>query len=245
MRQSLLTIALVLVFATLAMAQRGGEANDQSVIVVNGDGLIRVPPDEATVRIGILRQASTAQTAQEQANTVANEILAAITKAGIPSSQIQTSRLSLTPIYPSRVADPGATPRISAYQASNVVSVRVLDLGKVGAVIDAALRAGANEIQGVLFGLRNDLAARQQALKEAVSEAQMKAETIADAIHAHLGPAIEINEHGASVIPRTEFAAGMARTAEMAPTPVTAGEVEVHASVTVRYRIVNSPARPD
>jgi uncharacterized protein YggE len=222
-------------------AQRAENSN-ASVIIVRGEGEIRVAPDEATVRIGILRQAATAQLAQEQANTVANDILAAVTKVGIAAKDIQTSRLTLSPVYAPRAAD--ASQRITGYQASNIVAVHLLDLAKVGPVIDAALRAGANEIQGVQFGLRDELSASQQALKQAVAEAQKKAETIAEGVHAQLGPPMEIEENGASITPRPAFAAPMARMAEAAATPVSPGEIEVHASVTIRYRIANFALKP-
>src|SRR5215471_20500806 len=116
MRRDVFVIVLVLSLANTAIAQRGAD-NDSSVIVVSGEGFIRVAPDQATVRIGILRQAATAEAAQGQANTVANEILSAITKVGIPSNQVQTSRLSLTPIFGQRGQEPNPTPRITAYQA--------------------------------------------------------------------------------------------------------------------------------
>lgn len=241
MKRGLLTIAAILGLAIPVLAQRGENPN-VSVIIVRGEGHIRVAPDLATIHIGILRQAPAAQTAQDQANTVARDILAAITKAGIPANEIQTSRLTLTPVYAPRGPEATQAPRIVAYQASNVVAVRVLDLTKVGAVIDAGLKSGSNEIQGVQFGLRDELAASQQALKAAVAEAQRKADTIAEGVHAQLGPPMEIEENGASVSPRPQFAT-MAR-AEMAPTPVAAGEIEVTASVTIRYRITSFTPKP-
>ena len=128
-------------------AQRA-ENNKISVITVRGEGDIRVSPDEARVRIGILRQAATAQLARDQANnTLANDILAAVTKVGVAAKDIQTSRLTLSPVYAPRATNPNQ--RIPGYQASNLVSVHLLDLSKVGTVVDAGLHAGANEIRGV------------------------------------------------------------------------------------------------
>jgi uncharacterized protein YggE len=116
----------------------------------------------------------------------------------------------------------------------------------VGSVIDAGLVAGANEIQGVQFGLRDEVAATQQALKQAVSEAQRKAETIAEGVHAQLGPPIEIDENGGPIVyPRAEFEPAMARSMAVgAPTPVSAGDVEVRATVTIRYRIAGFAPKP-
>ncbi len=207
------------------------------VIVVSGVGEIRIAPDEATVRIGVVRQAAAAQAVQDQANAAANEILTSITRTGVAASDIQTSRLSLMPVYAPRSPESSQAPRIVAYQSSNVVSVRVRDLNKMGSVIDAALKAGSNEIQGVSFGLRDDSSARRDALRQAVTEAQKKAETIAEAARQVLGPPIEIAENGVSIMPRSDMNEGVMMRAAAAPTPISAGEIEVRANVTIRYRI--------
>src|SRR5262245_58155153 len=111
------------------------------VLVVNGTAQVLAAPDEATVRLGIVRQAPTAQAAQEQANTVAKEILAVITKLGVPANQIQTARLILSPAYAPRGPESRDAPRIVAYNATNTVSVRLDNLSLIGAVIDGGLKA--------------------------------------------------------------------------------------------------------
>jgi uncharacterized protein YggE len=210
------------------------------VIVVQGNADIRAAPDEATVRLGIVRQANNAQTVQEQANAAAQQILNAVTGLGVGQQQIQTSRLTLTPIFAPRSPESRDAPRIVAYQSTNMISIRLDDLTRVGAVIDAGLNAGANQLQGVEFGLRNDLAAREQALKQAVSEARRKAEAIADTLGVRLAGVLEVSEGGVSVTPRMEFGDVMMATRAQAaapPTPVSPGEVQVNASVSIRYQI--------
>jgi uncharacterized protein YggE len=222
------------------LAQRPGPDNNQGppVLNVNGSAQIQVAPDTATVRLGIVRQAQTARVAQEEVNTIAQAILTAVTGGGISKEKVQTSRLTLSPVYAPRSPESRDAPRIVAYRASNVVSITVENLTQIGPVIDAGLNAGANQLEGVRFGLRNDLSARQQALKQAVIEARTKAEVMAGALGVRLGPVVEISEGGVSVI--TPDGGGlMAREmAAMAPTPVSPGELDVQASVTIRYRIL-------
>src|ERR1700746_3730853 len=91
-------------FLTLAQIPQTATTQQPPEIVVTGTSEVLAVPDEAIVRLGIVRQASDAQTAQNQANAVAQEILSAIGKAGVPSKDIQTSRLVLSPVY-SRGAD--------------------------------------------------------------------------------------------------------------------------------------------
>jgi len=207
------------------------------VLVVSGSGEIRVAPDEATVRLGIVRQSNNAQAAQDQANAVAQEILSAIGKVGVPSNRVQTARLVLSPVYAPRAPDSRDAPRIVAYNATNSVLARVDNLALVGSVIDAGLKAGANQLEGVQFGLRNDLLAREESLKQAVQEARSKAQVMADALRVNLAEVIEASEGGVSVMPFSEAAGIAPRLAVASETPVAPGEIQVRANVTIRYRI--------
>src|SRR5205823_10924329 len=198
---------------------------------------VMVTPDEASVRLGIVRQAPAAQTAQDQANAVAQQILSEIRKLGVMPEKIQTARLVLSPVYAPRSPESRDAPRIVAYNASNTVTVRLDDLSLVGPVIDAGLKAGANQLEGVQFGLRNELPSRQQALKQAVNEARGKAEAMAEALRVTLGEVLEISE-GGSISPRFEAPLNgrvFAAQADVA-TPVSTGQLDVSATVTIRYR---------
>jgi len=247
-----LTIAAALALMTLpfvpATAQTprtgGGEMAMDVIpmLTVSGSGEARVAPDEANVRLGVIAQAPTARAAQDQVNRAAGAVLDAIRKLGIQAEDIQTSGLSLQPLYSQ--GRPGTenenqAPRITGYQANNTVTVRIEDLTKVGPVIDAGLGAGANTLDGVDFGLRNDEAARSQALADAAVKARAKAQTLAKALGLRLGEILEVAEGGISISPPPYPRGTMLRMAEssMADTPVSAGQVGVSASVTIRYRI--------
>jgi uncharacterized protein YggE len=239
MRKAIAVGVISLALATPLAAQPprpGGEEKSMDaipVLTVSGSGQARVAPDEATVRLGVLVQAPTAHEAQDRVNRAAGAVLAVIGKLGIPAERIQTTGLNLGPQYAqSRSESQG--PRITGYQASNSVTVRVDDLARVGPVIDAGLAAGANTLDGVDFGLRDDGAARAAALTDAVREARAKAEGLAAALGVRLVEIVEVAEGGVAVSPPPFQARGMAA---MAPTPVAAGQVGVDASVTVRWRI--------
>ena len=225
---------LIAVLATILQASQSPAPSAQSqVLTVTGNAEVLTIPDEAVVRLGIVRQATVAENAQQQANTVAQEILNALIKAGVPAKDIQTSRLILSPVYNQR----GADQRIVSYNATNTVSVRLDNLSIVGNVIDAGLKAGANQLEGVDFRLRNELPSRQQALKDAVQEARGKAQAMADALNVSLVEVIDASESGISVMPRAQSFALAAAQAPSASTPVSPGEIEIRANVTIRYRI--------
>jgi uncharacterized protein YggE len=233
---ALLSLALL---AVPAAAQRPMDRPEIPSLTVSGNGEVRVDPDEVTVRLGVTRQAQTAEAAQEGVNRVAQAILDALTKLGIPKDQIQTSQLTLFPVYAPQRPETPQEPRVVAYRASNTVSVRSTKLQQAGPIVDAALKAGANQVEGVSFGLRNDLPARERALRQAIEEARRKAEVMAQAADVRLGGTLQIEEGGVSIRPPIFSGGAMfARSAEAA-TPVSPGEVGVTASVTIRYRITD------
>jgi uncharacterized protein YggE len=227
--------ALLLTLSTAVFAQ--APAPQPPVLVVTGNGEVLATPDEAFVRLGIVRQAPAAQSAQDQASAVAQQILNEIRKLGVMPEQIQTARLILSPVYAPRSPESRDAPRIVAYNASNTVTVRLENLSLIGPVIDAGLKAGANQLEGVQFGLRNELPSRQQALKQAVNEARSKAEAMAEALRINLGEVLEVSE-GGSVSPKFDMAVASRTFEAAAPqTPVSPGQIQVFANVTIRYRI--------
>jgi uncharacterized protein len=243
MRRAIVATGIALALAAPLAAQGPGTGNRESdsdvvpVLTVSGMGEARVAPDEATVRLGVVAQAATAKGAQEQVNRTAGAVLEAIRKQGVKAEDIQTSGLSLSPLY-SQGRNENQAPKITGYQANNTVTVRIDDLTKVGPVIDAGLGAGANTLDGVEFGLRNDEAARAQALADAAAKARAKAETLAKALGLRLGAILEVAEGGVSISPPPYPKVGRVAMAELsAQTPVSAGQVGVEASVTIRYRI--------
>jgi hypothetical protein len=207
-----------------------------SLLTVQGNGDVRAAPDQAIVRVGILERSSSAEAAQEVVNRIASAILESVREAGLEDRQVQTSRLMLSPVYSRQAPGSVEPPRIVGYTASNTVSLVVEDLSGVGEVIDRALEAGANQLEGVSFTLRDDREARQQALRSAVAEAQSKAGVMADALGVTLAGIFSVSEGGVAIQPVMMEMRAMALQAD-AGTPVAPGEVSVSASVSIQYRI--------
>lgn len=235
-----LTVAITLALALPAKPQeitRDGTQSKRRALSVTGNGEAAAPPDQAVVRLGTTAQLDEAAAAQVKVNETMQKALDAILKAGIPRRSIRTTGLTLTPIYAPQKSSQPIEPKVVAYRAGNVIEVTVDDLELVGKVIDAGITAGANQLQGVSFALKNDLPQRKRALQLASEEAQTKARTIASALNIHLADIIEVTEGGVEILPQREHF-GMARAmAADVRTPVEPGEVRVHASVTVRYEI--------
>lgn len=208
-------------------------------ILVTGSSEISVAPNQAVARFGMTAQNSRASAAQSKVNEVIQKAIDAIQKTGVNRQSIHTASISLTPIYSDKFLSSGGS-KVSGFRADNVIEVTIDDLKLIGEIIDAAINAGANEVQGVYFRLKDDRAQRHDALALASQEARAKAETIARSLGIPLGNVIEVDE-SSTRYPRPMQSGGpafmgMARK-EMAPTPVEPGQIRIEATVTIRYQI--------
>lgn len=238
MVRSIVLAALAVLLASSSVAQAAGPEGETTVstLTVSGHGEIAATPDQAVVRLGAVVQAAEAASAQKQVNQIMERAIKQVRSLTIPPEMITTSGLTLEPVYShSKPAREPQASRIIGYRASNTILVQTDDLDKIGKVIDTAVAAGANRIEGLAFRLRNDSKFRQQALQLAVKEARAKAETIASAMHVRIVAVREISETGGRVM-RPQLQMAKAYTANSA-TPVQPGQIQVEAGVTVRYQI--------
>jgi len=203
-------------------------------IVTQGTGEVRVVPDRATARFGVQIDAADARTAQGRVNEAMQRVVQALRRLNIPENHISTERLSLSPVYEQPRPDPNARPRLVGYRAANVVQVQLDDVAGLGPVLDAAVSAGANEVEGIQFSVANEAPHRAEAQRQASREARTKAQTIAEALDVRLGSLIEATEGGVEVTPPRPLAF---ERAAFAATPVQPGELTVRATVTVRYAL--------
>lgn len=198
-------------------------------IVTSGQGRIEVAPDQAIVSVGGQAQRPTAADALAEVNRTGSQTIERLRALGLRPEALRTSAVQVFPVY--STPREGAAPQITAYRATYVLTVTLSELGMVGRVIDAAIQAGANTIQGISFGLRDASRPRNEALALAVREAREKADTIAQAAGLRISGVERITEEGTAVQPRE-----MRIAAAPAPTPVEPGTVSVTAQVSVIYR---------
>lgn len=199
-------------------------------IAVSGTGRVSARPDQATVSAGVQTRGRTAQEAQSENNQTMQAVIAAIKAAGIPDRGIQTNGLSLYPNY-------GQNQVINGYDATNNVAITVDNVDQVGAVLDAAVKAGANQATNVRFGFKDETGLRNKALAAAAADARSKADALAAALGVKVSGIESVTEAGVSTPivyqqPRA-LAAGVASAAP-AP-PVEPGELSVTATVTIVF----------
>jgi uncharacterized protein YggE len=204
-------------------------------IVVTGTGEASARPDVAVISAGVVAQAETASAALTDNTRAMSAVLEQLRGAGLPPEDVQTSQFSVSPLFDQRRPDPAtpAPPRIVGYQVSNLVTARVRDLDRLGAILDALVSAGANSINGPYFEIAEPGQLEGEAREAAVADAIAKAERFAAAAKVRLGAIISIEEGGAYPPPRPMMRAE-AMTADV---PIAPGQTEVSASVTMVFGI--------
>jgi len=200
----------------------------EKLVTVTGEATVAVAPDAAVIRIGGTSQDKTAREASEANAKQMTAVLAAIKDAGIADRDIQTSRLSLQPQYDPNKA---GTARLTGFQATNQVTVRIRDIDKLPAVLDRAIGAGANEMSGIEFVVSEQSKLLDQARDDAIADARRKAELYAKAAGAKLGRVVSITEEGSSPPPRPMQAM------RAGAVPVAPGEQTLRAVITVSYEL--------
>jgi len=200
-------------------------------------GEVRVQPDMATITIGVQTDGKTAAEAMEKNAAQMNGVIAALRRAGIGEREIQTSGLNLNPQY---VYQENQPPRLNGYQASNQVGVRVLELARLGPAIDAVVASGANQINGISFGLRDPAVAENRARRDAVQALEAKARLYAEATQHRVGRLVTLSEGGGySPPPPQPMVMAMARDSFASKgTPTSGGELAVRIDVTGLYELV-------
>lgn len=198
-------------------------------VMVTGDSIVQAQPDTAILTVSVVTQARTALEAQQDNANKSDAVVRALKNAAGAGAEVKTSGYSL---QPQRIYKEGQPPTITGYEARNSVSVTLSDLTKVGAVIDAAALAGANDVAGISFTLRKDRPARDQALADATREAMSKAQVIATALGGKLVRVVEVQEEGVVRPPQPIYGVqmGMMKTAS-APTPIEVGTLDIRSRV--------------
>jgi len=206
-------------------------------IVTNAQGEVRVSPDRATISIGVQTRAATAADAAAQNARKQTGIIAAIKARGVPSEQIGTSNFNVIP--ETRYDREGqAAPRTTSYLVMNTVVVELRRIDQVGGVIDAALSAGANQINSLTFGITAADSAKRIALASAVAKARSDAEVMARAAGGSLGPLIELIAADVYV-PMQRAVMAMAKVGAEDSTPIEAGQEVVRANVSARWQFIS------
>jgi uncharacterized protein YggE len=204
-------------------AARGETATPDTVTTL-GHGVITIAPDEATVTAGVHTQAASASAALAENAKLMQAAVAALKAAG--GKDLQTQQVSLYP----QTSPEG---QVTAYVADNSVSAKT-KIADAGALIDAAVGAGANTVNGPSLGVSDRDARYRDALGKAVGDARLKAEALAKAGGFGVGPISSVTEQGGGGSPQPFLTSAVAKDSA---TPIEPGTQDIGADVSVTFRI--------
>ncbi|MFY7838603.1 MAG: SIMPL domain-containing protein [Novosphingobium sp.] len=214
-----------------------------TLLSIAAEGKSARTPDLAVFTAGVTTQGKTAGEALGENAQRMTSVIAALRKTGIAERDIQTSNLSVNPVYgqPKRLPDGSyeqQDPVIIGYQASNQVSVRQRKLDQYGKVIDTLVAAGANQVNGPAFQIDSPDGALDEARIEAMKKARARADLYAKAAGLRVVRILSISENAGWAPPQPPVLFARAEMAS-APkaSPVAAGELEMTVTVNVSYEL--------
>jgi len=236
----LLATAAVITLSSIAVAPAFAQTMpvaptvipDGTLLDVTATGKTTRVPDLATIRAGVVTQAPSAAAALSDNANRMSAVLSALKRAGIQPRDIATANVSLQPQY--RYED-NKPPVITGYQATNKVSIRFRDIAKSGAILDALVAQGANQIDGPNLSLDQPDAALDEARVDAVKRAQARAQLYAKAAGLSVSRILTIAEGGEIAGPPPPMPVYRMAAAKAADTQVMPGESDVTVTITVRF----------
>lgn len=225
----LLAIMLLTACASCALAE------DDRVLKVTGSATVTLAPDTVTIRLGVNTKDQNVQTAQQQNAQIMETVKRAIFALGVEEKDVITDYFN---VYNTTDYSADGQPKKEYFVIEHMLCVTVRDLNQVGAVLDAAVNAGANQSSGIEFSSSKANEAYQKALARAVEDAAMKAQIMAAAAGKQLGDLLEMEARDSSYYAMRDY--GVSNTYQLAAsmkadTVISGGDIAVSATVNLEY----------
>ncbi len=214
----------------------GREPHGRDTITIDGEGKVSGTPTLAEVSLGLYSEGMDVPVVQDDNNKKVNAIIAAMKALGITEADLQTSQYNISPKYDYT----DGQQRVIGYTVSQSVTVKVRDLTKVGTVLARAGEAGANQVNGLNFTIDDPTQIQQEARKEALEDARMKAKALADAMGVRLVKVVTFSESSGTPgpIPLAYRAFDKEMLAsQVAPPDVQPGQLDVTSRISVTFEI--------
>ena len=237
-------IVLILAFQFILSLTSSQTSNAQAAdnvqlgtLVVSGVGEVNVKPDMAYVHLGAQASAPSAEEAQTQVKKQVNAIRKVLQEFGIKDEHIQTAYFNVYPLE--QYSPDGSRGTVEEYRSEHVLKVEYKEIDRLGELIDATSKAGANRIEQIQFGLQNPEAAEHEALQIAIEKTAAKADVMAKSAGKVKGEVLQISDQAAQVQLPYVDTANMAAKAEASfdSTTIDSGEVKIVQRVDVVYRL--------
>jgi uncharacterized protein YggE len=230
-------LAAITVAAPAHAQQPPASPPPEARVVVVGEASVQVAPDYAQIRGGVTTRAKTVQEATDANSKLMAAVMAALHDAGIAPADIRTAQFSIQPLY--AVPQSATENKLTGYNVSNQVTVKVRPIDKVAGIIDRMVVAGATDVSNVSMLHADTVQALDQARTAALADARRKAELYAHAGGFTLGRVAGITEDAGPMPFGPMFRMTAAAPGAMQQVPISAGEDTLRVRLTVGYDIAS------
>lgn len=217
-------------------------ATTTNTVSFSGEGKVVAKPDIAVVDLSILTEATTSKAAQDENSRKSKSLTDFLKKQGIEDKDIKTTGYNIYPqyYYPPYPTSDGRSPRITGYQVSQTIQVKVRDLEKVDTVLDGVVSAGVNQVNNLQLTVDEPEKLRDEARENAIKDAKEKADALENQLGIRLGKIVNFSEDtGGYPVPMYESSykgMGVGGGGTGGPS-VPVGENEIVINVTITYQI--------
>lgn len=201
-------------------------------IRVSGEGIVSAPPDLFRVTVTVQTRGTTAAEAAERNAEEVTKVIDRLRTVIGRDGELRTTQYSVNPEVRTT---PGQPSVIIAWVASNSIQASSSDLNQPGRVIDAAIAAGATNVGGLIFTVKDPSPLQAEALKRASARARTQAEAMASGLNLRVGAVLSLEE---GIVPRTPTTDNRLGAGVAAVTPIETGLVEVRATVTLEAELI-------
>ncbi len=220
-----LSTLLILLISTIMM----GQNNLPPTVDVTGEGIIKVVPDEVTVKVRVENTGRNAKELKSLNDRIVNDVLATAKQKGIEAKDIRTEYVRLSKNYEYNT-------KTYNYAANQSISIKVRDLKNYESLMDGLMESGINRIDGISFSSSDKLALESQARKKAVENAKIKAQEYSGVLNQTIGKAVSISEFSQVNSPQPMFRAmAMVSDSSEGQQTLAPGEMEIRVSVNVSF----------
>jgi uncharacterized protein YggE len=206
----------------------------QRTLEVSGMGLVKTTYDTATITLGVTTVKESPSAAYSSVGQTADAIVAALRKQGVETLEMKTSQLSLNAEYDWQKE--GAQ-RLIGYRAATNLTITTQALDKVAVFVQAAVDAGANQLQGVSFSLKDAGTTAQIALTQATDDARAKADIVAKRLKTEVIGVTKVTVGSSNNPGPIPYYSGMTKSAADSAIPVLSGSFEYTANVTITFEL--------
>lgn len=223
-----------LVFALAACSDAGSPNGEVRTVSVTGTGDAQAAPDQAQLSAGVESFADTVAAASQNNESAVRRIMKALSSQGIEGKDIGTSNYSIWAEQNYNEPDR----RITGYHVSNIVTVTIKDITKIGEVLAAVTNAGANSVQGIAFSVSDTDALENQARERAMADARRRAESLTSLAGVGLGEVVSLSTSSGPDYRPVMAKREMMEMSVDAPSPsITPGQQSISVQIQVTYAI--------